>query len=243
MNMLQWQTFCSEYFAGTKTNITQQYKNLSIYRDNIEAVHINALKISFPIVRELLGDRFFIKLARDYILNTQWRSHSIDDLGCNFDQFILNHELTQNITYLSEVVSIEWLIQSLPEKRNNNVDLSLQLKKLFENSEGFTIGLLPHINIFESSRGGMTIWLEHQKESFNSIDITNIKTSYWLLENNGIDVKVKQIDKDSFSFVKAIVKEKNIGVLCDEFGSDNVIQELISLIQENNILLKCPVTR
>jgi hypothetical protein len=237
MNMLQWQTFCSEYFAGTKKDITQQYKNLSIYKDNIEAVHINALKISFPIVRELLGDRFFIKLARDYIFNTQWRSHSIDDLGCNLDQFILNHKLTQNLSYLSEVASIEWLIQSLAEKQQSNIDLGLQLKELFENGEEFTVGLLPHINVFESSRGGMTIWLEHQKESFDSIDITDIKTSYWLFENNCIDVKVKQIDKDYFSFVKAIVKEKHIGALCDELGNGNVIQDLIPLIQGNHILL------
>jgi len=238
MNQKQWQNYCSQYLVNATTDIDPAHQKFLIYKDSIEAIHINVLKISFPVVLKLLGETFFIRLCRDYIQYKQWQSYTLDHLGDDFDSFIHTSQLTQSISYLSEVAMIEWKVQLLAEKTNHHIDLGLQLQQLFETGEEFMLGLLPHINLIKSTQGGMAVWIAHQQESFESLDISNVETSYWYIENDGLEIKVRLTNKTNLQLTSAINTNHSVVDLCNELGVENIIQELIPLIENKSVFLK-----
>lgn len=85
-------------------------KRLTLYRDGISALHANALANAYPVVRALVGADYFGQLARAYGQKCPSRSGDLHDFGADLAQFCSGHAGAQELRYLADVASLEWLV-------------------------------------------------------------------------------------------------------------------------------------
>ncbi len=234
MNLKQWQSFCSDYIASNHQENSTQYKRLSVYKDSILAIHINALVISFPVIYRLLGTGFFNQIATQYILHKNWRSHSIDELGCDFDEFLTQHQLATTMDYLIEVAKIEWLVQSLTEPKSANDSVSM-LPNFLKQAEDVTIVLRDNVNFLHLNKGGIEVWFAHQKESMDTVNIKNVTEGYWLFTNEAEMVTAEEIDDALYEFISLIKDGCSLNSICEKIGLDSAIEFIARLNQKQYI--------
>jgi len=170
VNLLEWQNYCSHYFTSNGGISDKTHIGLNIYQESIKANHLNALNISFPVIKALLGEKNFKFLCRDYLNYYSWDCESINEFGAGLGTFIRSAKQLATLEYLEEVANVEWLIETL----SRNVATT-----------------------FSSSSGGMEIWLAHQKEDIPEIKLDDFITSYWRFIKNNDGLKIEQIDSAS----------------------------------------------
>lgn len=84
-------------------------ENLTIYRNNINAVLIKTLRDVYPMVMRLVGDDFFTMTAKEYIRQYPSRSSNLHDYGEYFTNFLEYYPAVDDLAYLSEVAKFEWI--------------------------------------------------------------------------------------------------------------------------------------
>ncbi|MBL6853085.1 MAG: putative DNA-binding domain-containing protein [Alphaproteobacteria bacterium] len=82
---------------------------LSIYKNNVLARLVDALKESFPAVHRLVGDEFFPYCALRFIAKEGLSRTSLVEYGREFPAFIAEFAPASTIGYLSDVARLEHL--------------------------------------------------------------------------------------------------------------------------------------
>ena len=234
MNLEQWQNFCSDHITEDHQDNSTQCKKLSIYKDSIVAIHINALAISFPVINRLLGKVYFNQIATQYILHKNWQSNSIDELGHDFDEFLIRHQLATKMGYLVEVAKIEWLVQSLGEPKLTNNSASM-LAEILKQGQDVTVALNDNVNFLALNQGGIEVWLAHQKKSVDTINIKNVSEGCWLFANETEMVTAEEINDELNEFVLLIKNGCSLNSICEQIGVDNAIKLIARLTQKQFI--------
>jgi hypothetical protein len=79
-----------------------------IYRNNVFISLTGALADIYPVVRRLVGEKFFAQLARRYIRAHPSRSGNLHDFGRDLGGFMLQLEELQGLPYLPDTAALEW---------------------------------------------------------------------------------------------------------------------------------------
>ena len=85
----------------------QALKRFRIYRNNVHAALIDALKAAYPVVNRLVGDDFFAAIAREFLLSERVRSRSLALYGDGFGGFIARFPPAKSLPYLADVARLE----------------------------------------------------------------------------------------------------------------------------------------
>jgi len=85
-------------------------QRLAIYRTNVAAAVAKALGGAYPVVRQVVGESFFDRLARAYQHAVPSTSGDLSDHGAAFSGFIAGFPPTQSLPYLSDVARLEWAV-------------------------------------------------------------------------------------------------------------------------------------
>jgi hypothetical protein len=86
-------------------------KRFNIYRNNVLASLIGALRARFPVVERLVGEEFFRAMARLFVEIHPPRSPALLDYGGDFIPFLRGFGPARELPYLPDVALIEWLRQ------------------------------------------------------------------------------------------------------------------------------------
>ena len=100
--------------SPSEQHISELLTNDSVYSKNIMAVKVNALKATFPVTAELLGESYFNQCANTYISTISMRTQDLNLFGDNFHQIMASlvdeqQELREH-DYLPELVLFEWML-------------------------------------------------------------------------------------------------------------------------------------
>ncbi len=87
---------------------TAQKRRFDIYRNNVAAGLVDAMRASFPAVERLVGDEFFSALARAYLASDPPRSPLLFEAGARFGAFIDGFPPVASLPYLGDVARLEW---------------------------------------------------------------------------------------------------------------------------------------
>jgi Putative DNA-binding domain len=82
-------------------------KRFNVYRNNVVAGLVEALKAAFPAVCRIVGDEFFAAMARIYVALEPPRSPIMLDYGETFPDFIGTFEPAKGVPYLCDVARLE----------------------------------------------------------------------------------------------------------------------------------------
>lgn len=82
-------------------------KRFDVYRNNVVTGLVEALKAAFPAVCRIVGDEFFMAMARIYAALEPPRSPVMLDYGATFADFIARFEPANCVPYLADVARLE----------------------------------------------------------------------------------------------------------------------------------------
>lgn len=82
-------------------------KRFNVYRNNVVAGLVATLKDAFPAVARIVGEEFFVAMARIYVAGTPPRTPMMFDYGAGFPDFVGAFEPAQSLAYLQDVARIE----------------------------------------------------------------------------------------------------------------------------------------
>ena len=84
-------------------------KRFRVYRNNVFASLINALRSRYPVIERLVGEDFFEAAAGHFVKAHPPRSPVLIDYGKGFSAFLANFEPARPLPYLADIARLEWL--------------------------------------------------------------------------------------------------------------------------------------
>lgn len=85
---------------------------LQVYRNNTFSSLTAALKDSFPVVCQLVDERFFGYAAQEYIRKHPPRAPRLAEYGGDFADFLAGFEPVGHLLYLPDVARLEWAVNA-----------------------------------------------------------------------------------------------------------------------------------
>ena len=85
---------------------------LQVYRNNTFSSLTAALKDSFPVVCQLVDERFFGYAAQEYIRAHPPRAPRLAEYGGDFAEFLGGFEPVRHLAYLPDVARLEWAVNA-----------------------------------------------------------------------------------------------------------------------------------
>jgi len=137
----------------------------SVYRDNFIGSLVDALAETFPVTRQLLGERFFAAAAADFIRREPPAAARLSRYGGAFPVCLHAHSALHELRYVADVAALEWarvesFFAGMPETTVTPETLL-----------GFAEEVLPHL-VFEpvaslrvivAPTAVLNIWQAHQQ--------------------------------------------------------------------------------
>lgn len=85
---------------------------LQVYRNNTFSSLTAALKDSFPVVCQLVDERFFGYAAQEYIRAHPPRAPRLAEYGGDFAEFLAGFQPVRHLAYLPDVARLEWAVNA-----------------------------------------------------------------------------------------------------------------------------------
>src|SRR5712671_5592859 len=91
----------------TAHNAAIPTRRFAVYRNNVVAGLVKALKSRFPVVEKIVGEEFFAAMARVFVVERPPRSPLLATYGDVFPAFIAAFEPARELPYLADVARLE----------------------------------------------------------------------------------------------------------------------------------------
>jgi len=95
--------------AGLRGEAMQTARRFAVYRNNVRLARMHALTGAYPVLRNIVGEEFFNRLAREYALGHESESGDLNQYGADFNVFLAGFAPVAELPYLPEVARLEWL--------------------------------------------------------------------------------------------------------------------------------------
>lgn len=83
-------------------------RRFAVYRNNVIVGLVDALKSAFPTTCRIVGDEFFVAMARVHAMQTPPESPVMLDYGRDFADFLAGFAPVDGLPYLRDVARLEW---------------------------------------------------------------------------------------------------------------------------------------
>jgi hypothetical protein len=132
---------------------------LSVYANNARTNFIESLMSSYPAIRRLVGDDYFLATARGFHARHPSRSGDLQPAGTRFAQYLSELHGDDEFRYLSEVARLEWLIQeTLLAAEHGPLDLAKLGAVAAVDYDDLRFYLHPSARLFASEFPCVRIW-------------------------------------------------------------------------------------
>jgi hypothetical protein len=183
-------------------------KRFAVYRNNVHVGLLGVLAARFPVCARLVGEDFFMAMARIYVAQHKPISPIMMHYGDAFPTFIAGFAAARSVPYLSDVASLEaaWSVAY------NAADIAtLGLAELAgTDSAGLSaLGLQRHpaTGLVRSNFPVGSIWSAHQSEGV----AVRAGSEAVLISRPTLDVKVTVIPVSDAAFVSDLFAGVSIG--------------------------------
>jgi hypothetical protein len=83
---------------------------IAVYRNNVFGNLTDALRLTYPAIRRLVGDAFFAQAAARFIADQPPRSADLYEYGREFATFLEGYGPTRALPYLADVARLEFAV-------------------------------------------------------------------------------------------------------------------------------------
>ncbi len=83
-------------------------RRFAVYRNNVVAGLTESMKVTYPASCRIVGEEFFVAMARAYVVADPPRSPMMLEYGAGLPAFIATFPPAASVPYLADVARIEW---------------------------------------------------------------------------------------------------------------------------------------
>jgi hypothetical protein len=211
-------------------------RRLAVYRNNTRAGLVDPLASTFPVVKQLVGEDFFARLAGDFILAHPPTRPELLTYGQDFPAFIADYPAAASVPYLTDVARLE-LAWNFSYNAADRDPLPASALSVFAPEQLEELRLVPHpsLRFIASSFPVMAIWQAHQTEGGpdGPIDL-GAGGDMLLVYRPRAETLIRKVGAGAFAFVMALATGQTLAGACNSaLAGDpdfNVSGELASLL-------------
>ncbi|MGI9509112.1 MAG: HvfC/BufC N-terminal domain-containing protein [Geminicoccaceae bacterium] len=136
-------------------------RRFDVYRNNVAAGMIEALRATFPAVEKLVGDAFFAAAARVYLDRHPPRSPLLFRYGEHFGDFLDGFSPAASTPYLSDVANLEWAwlkAYHAPDREPLSIDVLSKFLQAGTDVGKLGITLHPSLMLIKSRWPIVSLW-------------------------------------------------------------------------------------
>jgi hypothetical protein len=132
---------------------------LSVYAGNVRSNFTDSLSSSYPVIRRLVGEDYFLQAARGFHTGHPSLSGDLQPAGTQFAQYLSQLHGDYEHRYLGEVARLEWLIQeTLLAAAHDALDLTTLARVAPSAYDDLRFHLHPAARLFASEFPCLAIW-------------------------------------------------------------------------------------
>lgn len=200
-------------------------QRVGIYSGSVHGILTQALGLTYPVCKSLVGDKFFDNMSKIFINKYPPTTSFFAEYGNNLALFLSTFEPVKDIPYLVDIARFEWARQKVyHHKTNQQLDFKSLAEVTEEQQINLNFKLSKTLHLIQSDYRIDDIWFAHQEESelkLEDIDINEaVKLFIW---KDKVSVKISlmsQTEEDSayWDFLNAIEVGATLGDLAETFG-------------------------
>ena len=210
------------------------HQRMSVYRNNVAAALVNALKVRFPVTEQLAGAQFFKAMALAYAENNRPHSPVLIEYGGSFADFIGGFEPAASVPYLGDAAQLENLWWQAYHGADQ-APLALDALALIapEQFGELRFVLHPTLGLLQSPFAVASIWQAHHGgPPMSGFDLH--ETQYALVARPRADVQVLIIPPARHLFLSSLrhgaVMAEAVEQALDQFPDFDITVELGSFL-------------
>jgi hypothetical protein len=181
-------------------------QRLRIYRNNTQLGLIDPLAGTFPVVAQLVGEEFFLRMAGDFVRAHPPVRPELLAYGQEFPGFIGEYQAAAAVPYLADVARLE-LAWNFAYNAPDHDPLPPQALTAFAPDALETLRLVPHpsLRFVASNWPVMAIWQAHQSEGGpdGAIDLES-GGDMLLVYRPRQETLIRKVGAGAFAFVMAL---------------------------------------
>lgn len=207
------------------------HPRFGIYRSNVNAALIGALKVRYPVVEQLVGKEFFSAMAAEYVALTKPASPVLIAYGESFPDFVHRFKPAQSLPYLGEVAALE----SLWWQSYHAADIPPLSANVLHGLEPdhwqrTRFKFLPYAAVFHSSFSAVAIWSAHQTPAVSMPSNLAIP-EHALVHRSDFDVVVRNLQADHHVFYAGLFAGETMAQAFEMARSNNQQFDLTQALQ------------
>jgi hypothetical protein len=159
--------------AGDADFLGMQPHRFSVYRDNMLGSLVEALGETFPVARQLVGDRFFDIVAADFVRQEPPRTPRLSRYGSTLPVYLQTVPQLADLSYVADVAMLEWArVEAYFAGVTEDV---LTAETLLDRPVSIlphlTFKTVPSLRVVSAPTAIHRIWLAHQSETPDLSDL------------------------------------------------------------------------
>lgn len=167
---------------------------LAVHRNNLRISLTAALEATYPVVRRLVGEKFFAFAAASYILRARPEQPCLEDYGGGFAGFLATFQPCSELAYLPDVARLEWARNEVVTAPDScPVDTTL-LASALPVPEALRLHLAPSARWLALSWPADEIWEAHRQAEVPPLSLSPGRTFLELWREDG-QVLCRRIDE------------------------------------------------
>jgi hypothetical protein len=182
----------------------QPVADLDVYRHNAEYQFRNALGISYPVLRQRVGEDYFRQLAHHYRLRFPSRSGDLQWVGREFAGFLDGHLDGTDYVWLADLARLEWA-REMAGLADDLPCLGSEALSRFapEDLGQLVFALQPGLELVSSPYPVFSVWTANQAENAPPVDQSKGSECILILGRSEA-VEVRLLTPPLFSYLSAL---------------------------------------
>lgn len=196
--------------------VASSARRFAIHRNNVRAGIIGVLEARYPVVRRLVGDDFFMGLARAYLDAEPPTSPILMLYGSGFPAFVDSFDGTADVPYLADAARLEWLQHEAFHAADATAIGSSDLAAIPpERVAGVRLILHPSLRLLASPHPALTIWQMNSGPGDVPPAKLAAEAEHVLILRPALDVELRRIDAAVHAFCTALQDGSCLGNAVD----------------------------
>jgi hypothetical protein len=196
-------------------------RRFAVYRNNVVAGLVKAIEARFPAVEKIVGEDFFVAMARIFVVERPPRSPLLATYGDEFADFISTFEPARKLPYLADVARLEAARTRAYHAADATPVGAGELAALGADAvAGLRIELHPSLEIVRSAHPIVTIWaMNSGAQKLAPIETWSAEDA--LIIRPYLDVEVRLLPPGGAAFLRALAGGRSLGAAADAALADH----------------------
>ena len=192
----------------------------SVYRNNVLVGLVNAVGARYPVVRKLLWEDGFNRIARLYVTTEPPRSPVLLEYGESFPRFLRSFGQSISADYLADLAELE----SARTRAYHSADALPVGRDVFaklapDEIPNLRLELHPSVQLLKSRFPVVSIWEANLHANDNTLNVWQPECA--LIARPRLEVEVRRLTPGAYEFLSALAGGRSVGEAIDQ-GVANV---------------------